>query len=341
MLGSFCLLILLAYNNHQKAVQDPKFCLSCHEMEPTYKAWEATSHSKIDCLECHKNVSIAGFLYKQALGVNRVKEIKVEVDDSACSKCHTDARVITPPMDLLIPHNLHVQMGLSCTQCHRTVTHGSVVKTVTNTAPGQAGPLLEGENLFDPNRIPMSGCMKCHNGAKATRACNACHADKDPPATHKGGNFKVNHGYAAMDDITACNKCHQYDATQQLQYVPKDKGWTEVQSFARKTDFCLECHRNRPQGHQNLFTVNHGPAAKQDPNRCLTCHNQDEKGKVPEKAVTSVTCAQCHYNQHPADFLKLHPRQIDKNNQSRCFSCHDASSCNNCHNKTFRSARAN
>ncbi|HWJ03922.1 MAG TPA: NapC/NirT family cytochrome c [Verrucomicrobiae bacterium] len=339
MLVSFALLVLIGYRNHTKAAQDPKFCLNCHEMQESYDAWQSASHSKTDCITCHKDISIAGVLYKQKLGVNRVKEIKVEVDDAVCSKCHADARVITPPMDLIIPHNLHVQKGLSCTQCHRAVTHGTVVKTVNVTAPGQAGPTLKGENLFDPNRIPMAGCMTCHNGAKATRSCNACHADKEPPATHTAKDFKANHGFSAVDNINACNKCHQYDTTLQIQYQPKNKGWEEVQSFARKTDFCVTCHQVRPQGHLKLFTVNHGPAAKENVNRCLTCHNYDDKGKVPEKAVTNVTCASCHYNQHPADFQKLHPRQLDKSNQAKCFTCHDATSCNDCHNKTFRSKK--
>ncbi len=336
MLLSFGILVLLGFYNHNKALQDSRFCANCHEMQDSYSAWESASHSKVPCLDCHKDVSIAGNLYKQFMGVNRVKELKVTVNDDPCTKCHTDARVITPPQGLLIPHNLHVQMGLSCTQCHRTVTHGVLVKTVVNTAPGQAGPLLQGENLFDPNRIPMSGCMKCHNGAKATSACNACHEDKDPPASHKSKDFTVNHGFLAVDNVAACNKCHQYDTTLQMQYKPKDKSWNEVQSFARKTDFCIDCHRTRPQTHGALYTVKHGPAAKQDVNRCLTCHNQDEKGKVPEKPATQVTCAQCHYNQHPADFLQMHPTQLDKNNQSKCFTCHDAGSCNDCHNKTFR-----
>ena len=324
---------------YNKSLQDPKFCASCHEMQESVTAWTSASHSKTNCLVCHEDISVASMFYTQKLGINRVKELKVVVADEVCSNCHAAERIITPPMDLIIPHNLHVQKGLSCTKCHRTAAHGNIVKTVVVTTAGQSGPTLKGDNLFDANRIPMSGCMTCHNGSKASRACDACHLGKEPPATHTNFDFKANHGYSAVQDVKACNKCHQYDTTLQLQYQPTTKGWTEVQSFARKTDFCVTCHQARPNGHKDLFTVNHGPAAKDNLNRCLTCHNQDDKGKVAEKAVTNVTCAQCHYNQHPADFQKLHPQQLDKNNQGKCFTCHDASSCNDCHNKTFRAKK--
>jgi nitrate/TMAO reductase-like tetraheme cytochrome c subunit len=337
MLISLFGLILIATFNHKQEIEKPGFCNRCHEMNEAYTAWQSASHSKVDCSVCHKDFSIGRALYAQKMGIDRIGKKEIVIDDKACKSCHSDARVITPPMDLLVPHNLHVQKGLSCTECHKAVTHGVLAKTDSSTGKGGVVPAVQGEQLFDPNRIPMNECMKCHNGAMATRSCNACHADKEPPATHKATSFKSEHGFSALNDITQCNKCHQYDTTLQVQYKPQGKGWNEIQSFARKTDFCTSCHQARPQGHANLFTVNHGPAAKQDPNRCLTCHNQDDKGKVSEKPVTSVTCAQCHYNQHPADFQKLHPKQLDKSNQSKCFGCHDASSCNDCHNKTFRS----
>ncbi len=339
MLVSLFGLILVGTFNHKQEAAKPEFCNRCHEMNNAYTAWQSTSHSKVDCLVCHKDVSIARVLYTQKIGVNRVGQKEVLVDDSACRNCHTDARVITPPTDLLVPHNLHLQKGVACTECHKTVTHGVAVKPENNAAKTGIVPAVQGEQLFDPNRIPMAECMKCHNGSMATAACNACHADKDPPASHKAKDFTANHGYSALDDVAQCNKCHQYNTTLQVQYKPQGKGWNEVQAFARKTDFCLTCHQTRPSSHAKLFTVNHGPAAKQDPNRCLTCHNQDDKGKVNEKAVTNITCAQCHYNQHPADFLTEHAKQLDKSNQSRCFTCHDAASCNDCHNKTFRAKR--
>ncbi|MDA8441436.1 MAG: NapC/NirT family cytochrome c [Peptococcaceae bacterium] len=331
-----CGILLTGIYKYNAASHNPEFCVSCHEMQASYDAWKTTSHSRANCVDCHTNISLANFAYKHFMGVNRVNTLQVSVADTSCLKCHSDARVITPPQDLLVPHNLHVQMGLSCTQCHRTVAHGQVVKAVTVNLPGQSGPLLQGENLFDPNRIPMDGCMKCHNGSMATSNCNACHADKTPPASHKTANFATAHGYVALGNVAACNSCHQYDASLQLQYKPQGNGWTDVQSFARKTDFCVECHSKRPSTHRSFYTVSHGPAATANINACLTCHNYDEKGKVPEKPASSVTCAQCHYNQHPTDWLQIHPKQVNKDNQAKCFACHDASSCNDCHNKTFR-----
>lgn len=336
MILSLLALILLGTYNHRKAAADPKFCANCHEMKPSYEAWQTTAHSKVDCLQCHKDVSIFNNLYKHVIGVNRTRTMKVTVDDSSCKSCHSDARVITPPQSLLVPHTLHLQMGLDCTQCHRTVAHGNIVKTVSNAAPGQTGSALTGDNLFDPTRIPMSGCMTCHNGTKATQACNACHQDKDPPSTHRQADFGTEHGYIAAQNPSACNSCHQYDVPLQAKFKQTGNKWQDTWTLARTTDFCSGCHQKRPVGHRTLYTVNHVQTASQDVDRCLTCHNWDEKGRVTAKPATTVICVQCHYNQHPANFQQIHPKLVDKSTESKCFTCHDASSCNNCHNRTFR-----
>ena len=71
-----------------------------------------------------------------------------------------DAPIVT------FPHTAHVQLGLSCEQCH----HMGVEE---NARPGGA-PLEGGE---------ASACATCHKGAPAVdtmhRACFGCHAGSD------------------------------------------------------------------------------------------------------------------------------------------------------------------
>ena len=105
MLLSLFGLIVIGTFNHKREAAKPDFCNRCHEMSSAYTAWQSASHSKVDCQVCHKDVSIAWVLYVQKMGINQLGQKEVSVDDKACRICHSDARVITPPMDLLVPMN--------------------------------------------------------------------------------------------------------------------------------------------------------------------------------------------------------------------------------------------
>jgi nitrate/TMAO reductase-like tetraheme cytochrome c subunit len=38
----------------------PKFCNTCHYMEPFYESWQVSSHSDISCTYCHFEPGLAG-----------------------------------------------------------------------------------------------------------------------------------------------------------------------------------------------------------------------------------------------------------------------------------------
>ncbi len=41
-----------------EATSSSKFCSSCHEMKPEYYTWKASSHSEVDCVNCHTEPGI-------------------------------------------------------------------------------------------------------------------------------------------------------------------------------------------------------------------------------------------------------------------------------------------
>jgi hypothetical protein len=107
---------------------------------------------------------------------------------------------------------------------------------------------------------PMLECMTCHDGDSAEDACTACHTSKAAPDSHSDAAWLVMHGSRADDP--ACAECHQ---------------WRE--------DWCVDCHADRPQSHNDDWRAVHGDAvathrsceACHEASFCIECH-----GDIPQ-----------------------------------------------------------
>jgi nitrate/TMAO reductase-like tetraheme cytochrome c subunit len=51
-LGGFVLLMAIMGFAVIKITGQPKFCVTCHYMQPFYDAWETSTHKDIPCSEC-------------------------------------------------------------------------------------------------------------------------------------------------------------------------------------------------------------------------------------------------------------------------------------------------
>jgi hypothetical protein len=99
-------------------------------------------------------------------------------------------------------------------------------------------------------RMPaMEGCLECHDGDVADDACTSCHTQKAAPETHASAEWLVDHAYAAADD--GCRGCHD---------------WTE--------DWCVDCHRHRPESHGTDWRATHGERLTVHRN-CEACHEAE------------------------------------------------------------------
>lgn len=155
------------------------FCDGCHEMDPYYQSWQASTHDSVECRECHVPPGAIPYV-KTKLGSFR--EIYVhfsshpdaplgvtrEIPNSNCLKCHN------PPQDPSLPtatfkHDKH--SGQSCITCHVRFVH-------TTVNPPE---------YVDPAK--MSSCLQCHDGSVAPNECSYCHT---PPHEARGD----------------CSKCH-------------------------------------------------------------------------------------------------------------------------------------
>lgn len=162
--------------------------------------WHTSTHARMSCISCHVKPGIGGFVsfaarsvpafYSQLLAGPKSTNLLEAPDRTACQKCHTGYREVSPDGDLLIPHRAHVEvLGVNCVVCHKNLVHSS--------------------NAEGFNRPEMSTCLSlCHDGRKATDKCVKCHTRKQTPPSHEQSDWLAIHG--RMSQTIDCGKCHDW-----------------------------------------------------------------------------------------------------------------------------------
>ncbi len=347
----------------------PGFCVACHVMKPEYATWQASSHSKVGCVECHArpgNVNMladkaesAKKLYKYVAKTYELPVIMTEqIDNDRCLKCHDLKRRVTATGDLIIPHKKHQDKKIACTKCHQGVAHGKIAsRGVTGGGDFKKWDVAAGQKLMtreftDPK---MGLCMDCHERRGVTLACDACHANPKMPEGHRGKGFFSNHGGQAKKSITYCATCHDYitknggtasDLSKQeedpvtafLNRVTQSDGAKSdgFSSYARNNGYCSDCHKKRPPSHNDEWPYKHGPTAEATPdgaNDCLVCHSP--RNDISGASVKQAACGSCHPSIHKnPKWRDAHPITIPPKYpilEARCFTCHTKDICGNCH----------
>jgi len=129
----------------------PKFCNSCHIMEPYYTSWENSSHNHVSCVECHYEPGLLETfegkfkaLSQLAKYVTATEGTKpwAEVSDYSCmrSGCHSE-RLLEGEIQygrIRFDHRHHLiglRRGkeLRCTSCHSQIVQGSHISVTATT----------------------------------------------------------------------------------------------------------------------------------------------------------------------------------------------------------------
>ena len=270
----------------------------------------ATCHAQDFCAQCHVNAPEVGAI--QALAPDP-RSLSVR------------ARLEAPPSHadpgFLRQHGQQVRKrAASCATCHTqesclTCHAGSpaTVKAIPASAPGRGRgaqtkrrrPESHGLDFSKNHAAPASArpqsCAACH----ARPSCLECHrpsAADAPPGYHPGG-FLTTHPVAAYSRESSCGECHN------------------------QAQFCTNCHiraglvsagRLRGVGFHDAkqgFFLNHGQAARQNLESCVTCHAERD-------------CLTCHsaaggrrFNPHGPGF---DPATLQRKNSQVCTVCHGA-----------------
>lgn len=357
----FFILFLAAGAVTVESTSSSKFCSTCHEMKPEYNTWKASSHSDIQCKECHIQDSVGGYAKAKMNGLVQVYEkvndsypapihMATNIPNSNCEKCHNmKTRNVTPAGDVIIPHEKHLKEGIKCVECHSGVAHGKVAdRNVTFKTDYKKWNATLGKQMMSDVKFTqptMDECIQCHVTRNVSTECKTCHSTGMKPDTHNNPNFmKGAHGKLAEKDIKKCNTCHQYmsenpitdfqqkTVSQQLIDGVNSKDNTiSADAYAKKNTFCKDCHSKKPVSHNSQFFANHGTNASKNLDTCKACHDTSKSGSP---SGNKVICSSCHTNSHKkVSELTTHPISLNgiKGPSEKCYTCHSKSTCTSCH----------
>ena len=297
---------------------EERVCLDCHDVleEPIEKA-----DPPAECKTCHPN-----YVPTFPAGVDR--------DETSKATPHPP-RVVIPAPAIKFGHKLHLDRGIECSACHVGI---------------------ESAGLGTRAHLPMMDqCTSCHDGRQAPSRCDTCHlATPDgrlvtdlphgklvPRGLFRNddhsGDFVRSHGPAAKADAAYCANCH-------------------------KEQECVSCHLSGPKPlsiHAGDFVLTHGPEARRNDPSCESCHRQqsfcrdchvrsgvsDQPGALYFSAADNAT-GRFHREGFVAPLggipTPAHHKFEARKNLRQCVSCHQESTCVQCHSVQASAAiRAN
>ncbi len=236
------LLLVLTIGIPSYIISKPKYYARYKVMRSYYSAWQASTHSKMVCRDCHRKPGLVNIAFFEANAIWKFYLYSFSSPDKAdfftkpskqaCFECHTKYRTISASGDLLIPHRAHVEvLNLECTSCHKWLVHK--------------------KNPRGLNTPIMENCLKCHNGEQASAECKSCHTEKAYPDSHKASNWLQVHSERTKE--IDCTDCH---------------GWTPK--------YCQDCHSKRPLSHAGNWKKLHSDPAKINSKHCLVCHKEKD-----------------------------------------------------------------
>lgn len=352
------------------ATSTPKFCSTCHVMKPEYVTWQASSHSRVSCVQCHVKPGLGNALVHKVEAtkelyryVTKTYELPImmteQIDNDRCLQCHNLKRRVSATGDLIIPHKKHQDKKIACIKCHQGVAHGKVAnRGLTRGGDFKKWDAATGRKLMirDFTDPKMDLCMDCHERRGVTLACEACHSSPKMPDGHREKGFKTNHGQHAKKSIEYCGTCHNYitkngGTANELQPQEEDpvqaflnrvvqsdgaKSLNGVADFARNNGYCSDCHKKRPPSHNDQWPYKHGPTAEATPdgvNDCLVCHAP--RADIGGASVKQAACGGCHPSIHKnRKWRDSHPITIPPKFpilEARCYTCHSKDLCSTCH----------
>ncbi len=272
----------------------PLVCGRCHQSE--FSSWKTSSHSKQDCLSCHREPGVSGYLIHKldytrwllkSTFRNKGNLSEANVVNSACLKCHSvEKRVIES--DVRVRHADFLDH--LCINCHNTVGHKETIRV--------------------PRNPEMTACLVCHNGKKAEARCNLCHPGD---ISRMGKKVRPRDRFVKIvapigkncrgcHDMKTCNACHGLE-------MPHPSGWVPGHArpgFTQK-DICFRCHPGSkaviPYGYCNQchrFPGPHGPSRE-----WIKKH-----GLAAAKEIRGIkNCRLCHTNERFCDLCHMGKRE--------------------------------
>jgi hypothetical protein len=262
----------------------PTFCNSCHIMNRYYDSWETSTHSEVNCLACHLQPGLTGYVKGKINGLAQAVDCMVgrigtkanaTVVDASCMRpeCHTIEELESAKIDfggIRFTHTRHVAKAvdgieISCGTCHshyEGAEHFSVNKEVCFTCHF----LKAGE---DGQKLVQTTCLDCH---------------EVPNKVIKRGLMTVNHAEFVSYKASCEDSCHK----------------RQIEKTSRVPEtMCLNCHsftKDKKATSVELHEM-HTAGEKVE---CFACHENVQHGPTETDSIASamIDCRNCHGDTH-------------------------------------------
>ncbi len=281
--GAFIVLIAISGFAVLKITSQPKFCVTCHYMQPFYDAWATSTHKNVPCSECHYPPGTMEKLKGKFRDLNQLvkyltntyKRSKpwAEIEDASCLKvgCHSTRNLKGTGKVQFgkvtfdhTPHLGELRRGkkLRCTSCHSQIVQGKHISVTESTC------ILCHFKELGPNSH-MSDCLLCH----------------DPPV--KNGNDDELPAFdhtKILERKIGCRTCHGPMVIGDGS-VPKEK--------------CYNCHWDEERNSKyNDSILMHNKHIDENKIECEKCH-VEMLHKTPKRSNhLAQDCTGCHSKTH-------------------------------------------
>ncbi len=258
----------------------PKFCSTCHYMEPYVKAWQESTHADVTCTDCHFPPGIKSKIRGKFTAISMVanymtgiyKKSKpwAEISDESCLRkgCHVK-RLLTGKVIFKegiifdhLPHLTNLRRGkkLRCTSCHSQIVQGEHI-SVTETT-----------------------CFLCHFKEVAESGkinqCTWCH---DAPVPNSENTISYDHSFI-LEQKMDCQKCH---------------GKMQVGDGTVPRERCEGCHADKSMiAKYDDGELIHKVHVTDHKVECQNCHLSIQHKSVAKTNDIIPPCSSCHENSH-------------------------------------------
>jgi nitrate/TMAO reductase-like tetraheme cytochrome c subunit len=265
-------------------MESPSFCgQTCHTpMRPQHSAWQAASHARIACVQCHVGEGAAGFVHAKMSGVRQLVE------------------VATNSYPRPVPPGAHMPPGaqaLTCTGCHQpTRATGDLIRVLREYAD-------------DEGNSETTTVLQMHMG-RGSATGKAIHWHADPA---------VNVEYVATDEgrQTIPYVKVTYPDGKEKEFVAADTTDQMIRDGVRRSMDCTDCHNT--VGHPIAPTPEKGidsviaaglvsrelPFVRREAIRMLkeSYSTQEEGAAAIDRGVRSL---------YPSHSGGIEPREVDR-----------------------------
>jgi hypothetical protein len=314
--------------------EQPGFCNSCHIMNTYYNSWKTSTHSEVNCLECHLKPGFMGHVKGKINGLAQAVDCIVgrvgtkpsaTILDESClrSECHSKEELLETDIDfngIKFTHKNHMEkvvdgINITCGICH---SH------------------FEGDKHFSVNK---DFCFTCHflsnpatNEKLVKTNCTSCH-DIPKKVIHRGF-VTIDHAEFVSYKANCEDSCHK----------------KEIQKTSKIDKVvCLNCHNYTDtskillaQGlvpeaseHQSESLELHKAHTKNHKVECFACHGKILHGQSEVTSVTDMLdCQSCHSDTHKIQRTIYATQQLMQDTQTdrvlspmflthvECTGCH-------------------